>query len=404
MAKKSKGRKRTESVRARQQRLLKQQRAIVRQGSSKPTSQRVQRVNVRVEPQGQLPAGRQGQLPAGRQGGALTTNTRTRRTNINRTQSRTGTQQASRTNSTRTGQRQLPPATRDTPRDSRRDGRTQSTRQDQARAKLNKAAQGSRSSTVRTPPARGGAFSRIGGGGGLLKGGAAAIGANFLADQLIAPATNTIAYESAAYLRRMLGMGSPTKDMYGNPLQEPVIPGVNAPGIQQGFSGLPGGNPNFAGPGGDPSGSGRNQAQQRVGLIGVDGKPFNPYQTTQTSTQPTQPTTTRQPAATTRQPARTQRVRTPQAGAGKAQPTQSEKDSNLAKWAKSNRKMIEKVGTKTQKALLKKALGQAPQSKSKSSYTPASSNGAPGAMGAAQRQLDRQKPKKGAALAIGGYA
>lgn len=398
MAKKSKGRKRTESVRARQQRLLKQQRAIVRQGSSNASSQRVQRVNVRVEPQGQL--------PAGKTGGALTTNTRTRRTNINRTQSRTGTQQASRTNSTRTGQRQLPPATRDTPRDSRRDGRTQPTRRDQAKAKLNKAAQGSRSSAVRTPPARGGAFSRIGGGGGLVRGGVAAIGANFLADQLIAPATNTIAYESAAYLRRMLGMGSPTKDMYGNPLQEPVIPGVNAPGSVQGLPGLPGGNSNFAGPGGDPSGSGRNQAQQvqRVGLMGVDGKPFNSKQTTKTSTQPAQPTTTRQPAATTRQPARTQRVRTPQAGAGKANPTQSEKDSNLAKWAKSNRKMIEKVGTKTQKALLKKALGQAPQSKSKSSYTPASSNGAPGAMGAAQRQLDRKKPKKGAALAIGGYA
>jgi len=403
MAKKSKGRKRTESVRARQQRLLKQQRAIVRQGSSKPTSQRVQKVNVRVEPQGQL--------PAGRRGGALTTNTRTRRTNINRTQSRTGTQQASRTNSTRTGQRQLPPATRDTPRDSRRDGRTQSTRRDQARAKLNKAAQGSRSSTVRTPVARGGSVTRIGSGGaslagGLLKGGAAGLVTGALTDHLIAPAVNSIAYESAAYLRRMLGMGSPTKDMYGNPLQEPVIPGVNAPGSVQGLTGLPGGNPNFAGPGGDPSGSGQGQAQQvqRVGLMGVDGKPFNPNKSSQASTQPTKPTATQQPTATTRQPARTQRVRTPQAGAGKAKPTQSEKDSNLSKWAKSNRKMIEKVGTKTQKALLKKALGQSSQSKSKSSYTPASGNGAPGAMGAAQRQLDRQKPKKGAALAIGGYA
>ena len=82
---KSKGKKRTESVRARQQRLLKERRQITRRGTTSPASQRIENVRVKVEGQRQLPAARsQPRLPAGGQGGALTRPGSIRRQNINR--------------------------------------------------------------------------------------------------------------------------------------------------------------------------------------------------------------------------------------------------------------------------------------------------------------------------------
>ena len=91
---KAKGKKRTESVRERQRRLLRERRQITRRGSSSPTSQRVEQVRVKVEGQKQLPAAKtQPQLPQGKQGGALSGTNRARRTNINRNQSSNTTRQ-----------------------------------------------------------------------------------------------------------------------------------------------------------------------------------------------------------------------------------------------------------------------------------------------------------------------
>tara|TARA_B100000902_G_C27239357_1_gene879170 strand:+ start:99 stop:1229 length:1131 start_codon:yes stop_codon:yes gene_type:complete len=89
---KAKGKKRTESVRERQRRLLRERRQITRRGSSSPTSQRVEKVKVKVEGQKQLTGSKpQGQLPPGRTGGALTRSQRIRRQNITGNQSSSST-------------------------------------------------------------------------------------------------------------------------------------------------------------------------------------------------------------------------------------------------------------------------------------------------------------------------
>jgi len=108
MAKKSKGLKRTESVRKRQERLLKERRQITRRGSSSPTSQRIQKVNVKVEGQRQLSGTKsQPQLPPGKKGGALSTNTRVRRRNITGKNSSSTTRQGT-SNSPNRPQGRLP--------------------------------------------------------------------------------------------------------------------------------------------------------------------------------------------------------------------------------------------------------------------------------------------------------
>ena len=87
----SKGKKPTETMRQRQQRLLREQKAR-KAAASKPVrstrgsavSQRVEKVKVKVEPQKKLPAAKaQKALPPGKKGGAVSTGNRPRRTNIN---------------------------------------------------------------------------------------------------------------------------------------------------------------------------------------------------------------------------------------------------------------------------------------------------------------------------------
>ena len=121
-----------------------------------------------------------------------------------------------------------------------------------------------------------------GGSGGIGPGGLtgtaanilAGIAAEWLAENIAKPA----GYYGGASIRRAMGGGEPRLDMDGNPI---IRPGVNAPGSSPIMG--PDGNPafsNFAGPGGDPSGSGRQQAQQgnynQVGLRSPDGSPLSP--------------------------------------------------------------------------------------------------------------------------------
>ena len=88
--KKSYGKKPAETMRQRQLRLIKEQQArkaaaskFVKASSSKPTSQRVEKVKVKVEPQKKLPAGKtQKALPPGKKGGPVSTGNRPRRRNV----------------------------------------------------------------------------------------------------------------------------------------------------------------------------------------------------------------------------------------------------------------------------------------------------------------------------------
>ena len=121
-----------------------------------------------------------------------------------------------------------------------------------------------------------------GGSGGIgpggLKGGVAnllaGIATTWLAENVVKP----IGYYGSAPIRRAMGGGPPRLDIDGNPI---IRPGVNAPGSSPIMG--PDGEPafsNYAGPGGDPSGSGRQQAQQgnynQVGLRSPDGSPLSP--------------------------------------------------------------------------------------------------------------------------------
>lgn len=109
--KKSYGKKPAETMRQRQLRLLKEQRArkaaaskFVKASSSKPTSTRVEKVKVKVEPQKKLPAGKtQKALPPGKKGGPVSTGNRSRRRNVN-------TNPPSNTTRTATGSKPKPTA------------------------------------------------------------------------------------------------------------------------------------------------------------------------------------------------------------------------------------------------------------------------------------------------------
>ena len=115
--KKSYGKKPAETMRQRQLRLLKEQQArkaaaskFVKASSSKPTSQRVEKVKVKVEPQKKLPAGKtQKALPPGKKGGPVSTGNRPRRRNV-KTNPPKGTQMGTKGGGVK-GQPRLPQAT-----------------------------------------------------------------------------------------------------------------------------------------------------------------------------------------------------------------------------------------------------------------------------------------------------
>lgn len=92
--KKSKAKKPRETMRQAQRRKLaeqKKRKSIVKSKASKPASQRIEKVRVKVEPQKSLPPSKQKALPAGKKGGSLASTKGPRRRNINRNASK-GTQ------------------------------------------------------------------------------------------------------------------------------------------------------------------------------------------------------------------------------------------------------------------------------------------------------------------------
>ncbi len=152
--KKSKGKKPEETMRQRQQRLLREQRARkaaktkpVKARTSTPTSTRVEKVKVRVEGQKQLPPSKSTKaLPPGQRGGAVSTGNRPRRTNINSNSNGT---------SARTGR---PAPTQALPQ-----GRSGvSARRAQAAARAERARQGTTSRGTRTGQPAGAANRRYG--------------------------------------------------------------------------------------------------------------------------------------------------------------------------------------------------------------------------------------------------
>ena len=155
-------------------------------------------------------------LPPGNRGGALAIQQRSRRRNVTSTPSRSGTQQASRTNSSRPARPQLRAASTPPGTSKPTDGRTAPTKMEAAKAKAATAAQGSRSSTPRTGrqspnTKRGGPLS------GLVEQGLT---------HLLSPAARGIGYQSGRFIRKALGGGEPTLDSKGNRIKNPVYKGT----------------------------------------------------------------------------------------------------------------------------------------------------------------------------------
>ena len=175
----SKGRKPAETMRQRQQRLLREQRARkaaktkpVKASSSTPTSTRVEKVKVKVEGQRQLPPGKptKGALPPGQRGGALSTNTKPRRRNVNTNPP---------SNTTRTGS-QSP----------------SSVRREQAAVRRAKAEIGRN---------RMGPLATV---------------AGMATEALLKPVARGVGYQGGRAIRRALGGGEPTLDSKGNRIQK----------------------------------------------------------------------------------------------------------------------------------------------------------------------------------------
>ena len=159
-------------------------------------------------------------LPPGTKGGALATTKGPRRTNVNSNPPSSGT---------RTGRGGLPPRLRgvletrgilppaSTPKGTSKptDGRRAPTRRENATARARQAAQGSRSSTVRTGLARGG---RMGPLSALVEQGAS---------RLLDPLARRAGYALGAAGRRALGGGEPTKDINGNPIKPDNSAAIN---------------------------------------------------------------------------------------------------------------------------------------------------------------------------------
>jgi len=159
-------------------------------------------------------------LPPGRKGGALAIQQRSRRRNVTNTPSRSGTQQASRTNSSRPARPQLRAASTPSGTSKPTDGRRTPTRMETAKARAAQAAQGSRGSTTRT-----GAMSSKTRRGGPLSG---------LVEQgltrLLSPAARGIGYQTGRAVRKALGGGEPTLDSKGNKITKPVYKGTGLKG------------------------------------------------------------------------------------------------------------------------------------------------------------------------------
>jgi len=248
----------------------------------------------------------QRQLQSGQRGGDLTTNQSPRRTNVNTNPSSGRTQMGTRGGGVRQ-QAQLPSfydrVAKELER-ARRAGKAHADRNNPFRAK----SKSSRNSSIS--------------GGTAKYGGAREAAIAQALTALLEPVANEAGYQLGAGLRQATGGGMPQLDRSGNPIARRPTPGVDAPGAVDGLTDVQG-NPlqiNYAGPGGDPSGSGKNQEQRlRRGRWTLDGfvmdAPEVP-QTTQTTneTPPPAPVLPPPPSETSyRPPARPRRK--PQTGA-----------------------------------------------------------------------------------------
>jgi hypothetical protein len=203
---------------------LKKQRSLATTSRAKNLlNQKINQVNVRILDTQKLLKGSSSQtaLPPKSENSSLAkTDDKPRRRNVTDTTSRSGTQQASRSNSTRTNQPQLRSAS--TPKGTSKptDGRKPPTRMETAKAKAASAAQGSSSSTLRI--ARQSPQTKTGGLGGAL-----------IAKGLIeagSPLAEGIGYETAKAIRKALGGGEPTLDSKGNKIKKPVYKGTGLKG------------------------------------------------------------------------------------------------------------------------------------------------------------------------------
>tara|TARA_B100000073_G_scaffold300042_1_gene266272 strand:- start:245 stop:1561 length:1317 start_codon:yes stop_codon:yes gene_type:complete len=202
------------------------------------------------------PATPQNALPKGQRGGDLAGKTRVRRSNINRSSSSGNTQMGTRGGGVRQ-QGQLPSfydRIAEQLQKARQEGVRYADRNNPYRAK----AKGARKYT--------GVTAKYGG----AREAAIAEALSFLLDPLV----RELGFQGGAALRRSMGGGEPTLDKYGNVINPVPTPGVDAPGSVEGLNDVAG-NPLqiiYAGPGGDPSGSGKGQAQRGgTGRWTVDG-------------------------------------------------------------------------------------------------------------------------------------
>ena len=203
----SKGKKPTETMRQRQQRLLKEQRARkaaaskpVKASRSTPTSSRIEKVKVKVEPQKKLPAGKtQKALPPGKKGGAVTTGKGRSGVSARRAQA-AGKAERARRGTTGKGVRKGQPA-----------------------GAANRVYGAKRvSAAVKRAQANQLQGTRVGGPSKKSGLGAAVIGQ--LADKLLGPVVKNVGYEAGKAIRNALGGGEPTLDKNGKKIKPKSAP------------------------------------------------------------------------------------------------------------------------------------------------------------------------------------
>ena len=304
---------------------LKKRRSLAKTPKAKNLlNQQINKVNVRILDAQKLLKGSSSQnaLPPKSENSSLArTDDKPRRRNVTSTPSRTETQQASRSNSSRPNQPQLRAAS--TPKGTSKptDGRKPPTRMESARARAASAAQGSTSSTLRI--ARQSPQTRTGG-----------LGAALIAKGLTEagkPVARGIGYETAKAIRKALGGGEPTLDSKGNRIKKPVYKGTGLKG--------PDGKPLPA-----PS-----AAFKKLILSKVPNSKDTPKTESQSSTsksesktKPTSTTKTKPTAPTKTKP--------------KGKRDYGSKEKNLAAWAKANPKLAKRLEDK-KKAKAKKRAG-----------------------------------------------
>jgi len=316
MARKSKGKKPAETMRQRQQRLLREQRARkaaktkpVKASSSTPTSTRVEKVKVKVEGQRQLPPSKSanGALPPGQRGGAVSTGNRARRRNVT-TNPPKGTQMGTRGGGAK-AQLRLPPA------------------------------------SIRSAGAVSKALSKTGAVAGRVS---LPLAAYSTAKDLKDSLDRGEGYARVPGLVRRLAQGNGRNRTSGSGTNRRgrrtgTAPASNTSSTptqsrSRGMSNIP------------PSEGSRNNPNY--------GKPGNPTSASKpaSSSKPTPSNNSNPPAQTTKSKQKSKGDRMEKASSS----------DRMAAWAKANRKMIEKSGTKKQKALLAKVLKKKNESSTRS--------------------------------------